>query len=113
MIEKNVYFNRLGISVTYWIGQNAKDNFDILDKASTELDWWFHIYNEPSCHVIAHVPGKLDRDDLRYVKTQGAVLCRDYHGQGLKKKVMCARVMDVTKNDHVVGQVHVKKYCVL
>lgn len=117
MIEKNVYFSRLGISVTYWIGQNAKDNFDILDKASSELDWWFHIYNEPSCHVIAHLPGKLDRKYLRYVKTQGAVLCRDHHGQGdgpfCGKKVMCAKVQDVTKDDVVVGQVRVEKFSII
>jgi predicted ribosome quality control (RQC) complex YloA/Tae2 family protein len=77
MIEKNVYFNRLGISVTYWIGQNAKDNFDILDKAD-ENDLWFHLYNQPSCHVIARLPGKLDRDDLHHVRKQGAVLCKQY-----------------------------------
>jgi len=111
MIEKTEYFDRLGISVTYWIGQNANDNFDILDAASVELDWWFHVYNRPSCHVIAHLPGKLDRKDLRYVKTRGAVLCRE-HSKCYDAKIICARVSDVTKCKQI-GQVTVQRFSLL
>jgi hypothetical protein len=127
MIEKTEYFDRLGISVTYWIGQNANDNFDILDAASVELDWWFHVqngriaapcgrpsnlvHNRPSCHVIAHLPGKLDRKDLHYVKTRGAVLCRE-HSKCYDAKIICARVSEVTKCKQV-GQVTVNRYILL
>jgi len=111
MREQCVYFESLGISVTYWIGQDAKDNFDILDKAVPD-DWWFHLYHEPSCHVIAHLPGKLDRHDLRYVKTRGSMLCRQYSSLNKSQIVMCARVEDVTKSERV-GQVHVKRYTLI
>jgi hypothetical protein len=106
MIEVPVYFDRIGISVTYWIGQDAKDNFDILDRADA-TDWWFHVYNAPSCHVIAHLPGKLDRDDLRHVKRRGAVICRQY--AKTSDKIMCAKVEDVKKGTQD-GQVEVSKY---
>lgn len=85
MIEKSVYFDRLGFGIKYFIGQNAKDNFDILDLASPD-DWWFHVLDKPSCHVIAKLPGKFDRDDLRHVKKQGAVLCRQHSSVNEKEK---------------------------
>ena len=111
MIEKEVFFNRLGISVTYWIGQDAKDNFDILDQASSS-DLWFHVYNEPSCHVIAHLPGQLDRDDLQCIRTRGAVICREHSKKSSSTKIMCAKVEDLTKGTRV-GQVSVQKYRLL
>ena len=115
MIEKSVYFDRLGFAVQYFIGQNAKDNFDILDLASPD-DWWFHVLNKPSCHVIAKLPGKLDRHDLRFVKKQGAVLCRQHSSSSIadssKEKIMYAKVKYVQKTD-IVGQVHVEHYSLI
>ena len=115
MKEHVEYFDRLGISVTYYVGQNAQDNFDILDLAVYD-DLWFHVHGEPSCHVIAKLPGKLDRNDMRYVKTRGAELCRQYGkvstGGGSRKTIMCARVQDVKKCKRV-GQVEVEKYSLL
>jgi len=112
MIETSVYFDLLGFSVKYLIGQNAKDNFDILDRASPD-DWWFHVCNKPSCHVIAQLPGKLDRHDLRYVKKQGAVLCRQHSSVAdSKEKIMCAKVKYVQKTD-IIGQVHVENYSII
>ena len=110
MIQQSIYFERLGFAVEYLIGQNAKDNFDILDMAA-ENDWWFHVYDKPSCHVIARLPGKLDRHDLRYVQKQGAVLCRKHSGFH-DEKIMCARVQYVKKTD-VLGQVTVDKYRII
>jgi predicted ribosome quality control (RQC) complex YloA/Tae2 family protein len=37
--------------VTYWIGKNAQDNWDIIGKS--EQTWlWFHLEKFPSSHVI-------------------------------------------------------------
>ena len=111
MIEKSVYFDRLGFGIQYFIGQNAKDNFDILDLASPD-DWWFHVLDKPSCHVIAKLPGKFDRDDLRHVKKQGAVLCRQYSSVNEKEKIMYAKVKHVQKTE-IIGQVHVEHYGIM
>ena len=111
MIEKTIFQNQLGIAITYWIGQDAQDNFDILDQAYPD-DLWFHVYNAPSCHVIAHLPVKIDRKDLRWIKTQGAVLCRDKTKTKTKPQIMCAKVKDVSKTDRV-GQVHVQNFSLI
>jgi predicted ribosome quality control (RQC) complex YloA/Tae2 family protein len=33
------------------IGKNAQNNWELIDRAQ-QNDIWFHIENEPSCHVI-------------------------------------------------------------
>ena len=39
------------------IGQNAKDNHDIINNADP-TDLWFHVYNFPSAHVILQPASK-------------------------------------------------------
>lgn len=108
MIERSIFLDRIGISITFWIGQDAKDNFDILDRAEP-TDLWFHVYNEPSCHVIAHIPGIMDRNDLRLIRTCGAVVCREHSKKSSKTPIVCAKVENVIKGTRV-GQVRVDKY---
>jgi len=43
---------------------------------------WFHVDNEPSCHVIAAIPEDIERKNIHYIVSQGAVLCKQH----------CARV---------------------
>ena len=40
--------------IIIYIGQNAKDNWNILDtsKQENELFWWFHLKTLPSSHII-------------------------------------------------------------
>ena len=110
MIEKVHTFDNLGIFITYRIGQDAKDNFDILENSSP-TDLWFHVLHEPSPHVVAVLPSNFDRDDLRAIRKQGAVLCKQYSKAASSKKVaiMCAWVKDVAKTE-IVGSVTVEKF---
>lgn len=72
------YIHSLNRDINYLLGQNAKDNFDIID-ISTENDIWFHINDEPSCHVIAILEEntKYNKKELRQIITQGALLCKE------------------------------------
>jgi len=37
--------------ITYWIGQNAQDNWDCIKRS--DINWmWFHLEKFPSSHII-------------------------------------------------------------
>lgn len=55
------------------IGTNALDNWNIISLAS-QNDIWFHIENQPSCHVILCTNNK--KISKRLI-TQCAVLCKE------------------------------------
>lgn len=38
-------------TINYRLGENAKENHEIIDDADKE-DWWFHIDGHPSSHCI-------------------------------------------------------------
>lgn len=99
MIIKTVKFqNTNNLSVDYFIGRSAKNNFHIIDAAQSH-DLWFHINGQPSGHVIASIPENLDKTELRYVIKQGAVLCKQYSKFASHKNVeiVYARVANVQK----------------
>ncbi len=61
--------------IVYFIGENSKDNFYILDKASGD-DIWFHANDVSSCHVIATNLPKLSKKEKNSVIKKGALLCK-------------------------------------
>mgnify|MGYP003993646277 CR=1 FL=1 len=61
---------------TIKIGRNASQNWEIIDSANPE-DYWFHITNCSSCHVILSCNDKdykLKKNDIKYL----AGLCKQY-----------------------------------
>ena len=38
-------------NITYRLGKNAKENFELIDNADKE-DWWFHLDGFPSGHCV-------------------------------------------------------------
>jgi predicted ribosome quality control (RQC) complex YloA/Tae2 family protein len=78
MKHEYVFIAPLKRNISFIIGQCQSDNFAVIDAAAPD-DLWFHAGgNEPSCHVIAQIPGDIDKKDLRYIVKAGAVLCRQY-----------------------------------
>jgi predicted ribosome quality control (RQC) complex YloA/Tae2 family protein len=71
-----VYIQGLDKEITFLIGQNKNDNFDIIDMADSE-DLWFHANNISSCHVVACLPEDIDKKDLKYIIKTGASLCKN------------------------------------
>ena len=75
-IEKK-HIPSLKQDIDFNIGQNAQDNFDIID-ISQPTDIWFHLQGTSSCHVIAIIPEnmKLDKKQKKQIITQGALICK-------------------------------------
>jgi predicted ribosome quality control (RQC) complex YloA/Tae2 family protein len=55
----------------YHIGKNAKDNWTIFDNALPS-DYWFHLDEYPSCHIIVETDTDIHIDTIKYC----AKLCK-------------------------------------
>jgi predicted ribosome quality control (RQC) complex YloA/Tae2 family protein len=71
-----VFINALKREVTFYIGKNQNENFEVIDKGN-EDDLWFHAADVSSCHVVCQLPPDIDKKMLRYIITTGAVLCKN------------------------------------
>jgi predicted ribosome quality control (RQC) complex YloA/Tae2 family protein len=80
MKTEKIYFEKMGLDITYLIGQNAKDNFAVID-LGFEDDLWFHAETESSCHVVCLFPqetpfSKFDKGEKDLIVKKGAELCK-------------------------------------
>ena len=104
-----VNFPNMDEEVTYYIGTNAKDNFEVIDAGSPD-DIWFHCNNESSCHVVCCMPEKVNKKERTMILNKGAMLCK-INTSKLKSthncEIMCAFVKDVEKTK-AMGCVNVK-----
>lgn len=103
------YIHSLNRDINYLLGQNAKDNFNIID-ISKENDIWFHINGEPSCHVIAILEEniKYNKKELRQIITQGALLCKENSKyKSMKKLDMVYTNISNLHKTEVIGTVSV------
>jgi predicted ribosome quality control (RQC) complex YloA/Tae2 family protein len=98
------YIDSIKSDITFTIGGNAQENFDIID-ASNPNDIWFHIDGFPSEHVIAGIPEGLDTDKKKMAKiaTQGAVLCKQHSKYASQKnlRIVYTRVNDLMKTEKI------------
>ena len=103
---ENIYFN--DIEITFLIGKNAQDNFDILNN-SNSTDIWFHAKDYPSCHVIACIPNKLDKKTMKSVIKKGCLLCKENTNKlcSIKNlKIIYTEVSNIKKTK-ILGTVNV------
>jgi len=100
----------LRCEITFTIGQNAEENDQIIDAACLN-DLWFHVDNKKSCHVVATVPDNFDRKNLRYIISQGAVLCKK-HSYPKEKNlpIVFTRVKNIQKTN-TPGMVFIPEDC--
>jgi hypothetical protein len=76
----------IGRQIEFSIGKNAQDNFNIIDSAKPN-DIWFHLFNAPSCHIIASLPENITKEEKKYIIKQGAILCKRYSNMASRKNV--------------------------
>ena len=76
MKTENIFIIELKREVTFYIGKNQNENFEVIDKGSND-DLWFHAAHISSCHVVCQVPFNIDKKELRYIITKGALLCKN------------------------------------
>lgn len=72
-----IFLEGLDKDITFYIGQNKNENFDVINKGNLE-DLWFHAHNISSCHVVAIIPNDISKKDIRYIIKAGALLCKKY-----------------------------------
>jgi len=107
MITKTIFIPAINGELEFYIGENAQDNFDMVDMCRPS-DLWFHVHKESSCHVIARmsVDKKYNRNQISKIVTQGALCCKEHSKFKSSKNVeICyTRLTNVVKT-HVIGQV--------
>ena len=94
------YIPSLKKEVQFSIGQNAEDNFTIIDNSEPN-DIWFHLADYSSSHVVAQIPDiKLDKKQKRQIITQGAVICKENSKSKSKKgvSIIYSEIQNVTKS---------------
>jgi predicted ribosome quality control (RQC) complex YloA/Tae2 family protein len=90
------------------IGRNKEENWQLID-ASNPDDVWFHIDNQPSCHVVLKNDEKVKLKDIpRQVLKRAAYLCKINSAAKTQPKchVIYAAISAITKTS-IVGQVTV------
>jgi len=106
---------KLNIELEIEMGQNAQENWDLIDK-SEENDWWFHLQDYPSSHVVIHTQDyvkkkkDLDRKTIKYA----ALLCKQNSKMKSEKKVevIYTQIKNVEKTEDV-GSVMTIETCVI
>jgi predicted ribosome quality control (RQC) complex YloA/Tae2 family protein len=84
-----VFLEGLDRDITFYIGQNKNENFDVINKGCSE-DLWFHAQNISSCHVVAIIPNDISKTDRRYIIKAGALLCKKY-----TNKLACMNCVEI------------------
>lgn len=99
MKTKALFIERLNREITFHIGQNKNENFEIIDLGKPD-DLWFHANIESSCHVVAILPEDIDKKHLRYIIKVGAILCKSNTNK-LKSlhniEIIYSQIKNVTK----------------
>lgn len=70
-----VFIKNINREITFHIGKNQYENFDVIDTGNPH-DIWFHAKNRPSCHVVCQVPQGIQKNELSYIIKRGALLCK-------------------------------------
>lgn len=91
--------------VTYRLGRNAKENFELIDDADQE-DWWFHLADEPSGHCIID-SSTVDKEMIIFASNLVKEHSKSKNNK--KVKVVYTQIKNITKTK-TLGQVIVKKY---
>lgn len=72
-----LFLEGLDRDITFYIGRNKNENFDVINKGKPS-DIWFHAHGVSSCHVVAIIPNDISKTDRKYIIKAGALLCKKY-----------------------------------
>ena len=96
---ENIYFSNINMNIEFHIGKSAQDNVDVIDTAHPN-DIWFHVKNDSSCHVVCNLPDDIDKKEMRYIITIGALLCKNNTNKlkSLKNiEIIYTQIKNITK----------------
>ena len=83
------------------IGKNKNDNWKIIDN-SHQNDYWFHLDNLPSCHVIVHI-GETDHQLDKAVIKFASWLCKKKSKKKDNEKlnIIYTQIKNITKGENI------------
>jgi len=79
--------------VVFRLGQNAKENHNLIDDADKE-DWWFHLSEYSSCHCIIE---KIDVSNIEILYAASLVKDNSKYINSKKVKVCYTQVKNIKK----------------
>lgn len=97
-----IFLQGLNREITFYIGQNKNENFDVVDKGEPD-DLWFHANNISSCHVVAIIPNDITNKELKYIIKGGALLCKKYTNKlkGLRDiEIIYTQIKNIEKTQY-------------
>ena len=101
------YVDCVKAHIEFRVGENAQDNFDLIDQSKSD-DIWFHIQNHSSCHVVLVLPEELsiNKKQLGKIIIQGACICKQMSRYNSAKNVeiIYTAIKNVTKTG-IIGTV--------
>lgn len=98
---ENIFIKALKREVTFYIGKNQNENFEVIDKGVND-DLWFHAADVSSCHIVCQVPHDIGKKELRYIITTGALLCKNNTNKLKSMKnvnIIYTKITNVVKTD--------------
>ncbi len=96
---ESIFIQSIKREITFYIGKTQTENFDVIDKGN-DHDLWFHAKNDSSCHVVCNLPDDIDKKELRYIITTGALLCKNNTNKlkSLKNiEIIYTQIKNITK----------------
>jgi predicted ribosome quality control (RQC) complex YloA/Tae2 family protein len=96
-----IFIEQLQKNITFYIGQNQSENFEVIDKGNVN-DLWIHACDYSSCHVVCILPDKINKKELYSVVKIGALLCKNNTNK-LKQlssvEMIYTQIKNITKTD--------------
>lgn len=98
------YIDCIRSDIDFIVGGNAQENHDIIDSADDE-DYWFHVSQYPSCHVICKIPDGIkeikNKKILLKIAKQGAIICKENSKYKSHKhvEIVYTQIKNITKLD--------------
>ena len=96
-----IFIEALKREITFHIGKNQDENFQVIDNGNPK-DIWFHAKNISSCHVVCDLPTDITKKDLQYIIKAGGLLCKNNTNKlkGIKNiEIIYTKLENVTKTN--------------
>jgi predicted ribosome quality control (RQC) complex YloA/Tae2 family protein len=98
-----MFLEGLNRDITFYIGENKNENFDVIDKGNSD-DLWFHAKEFSSCHVVSNIPKDITQKEMKYIIKAGALLCKRYTNK-LKKfkdiEIIYTQIKNIEKTQQI------------
>ena len=101
MKTETIIIQSIKREITFHIGKNKNENFEVIDNA-TKSDLWFHAKDISSCHVVCELPDDISKKELPYIIKVGALLCKNNTNKltGVKNvEIIYTKIENITKTN--------------